>query len=229
MELKDGVLHLPYPSAIVFRPHIMHCHAGRSDWDMHSTLWLIFSGDKLLINNLVYHPAGRWNSAGSFYRKGDSIENFKEKLCSEEFCKRCNGKELFRTELLDLLNSSYQHLARTEIAEGATDNSASHAHLNRYVADYLEDNYSQYITLKFLGQIARLSPNHLNFLFKKQYGMTIYAYLIKCRMEAALEYLQTDNLKVKQVALEVGYDDPLYFSRAFKKYFGFWPTEVADA
>jgi AraC-like DNA-binding protein len=43
-----------------------------------------------------------------------------------------------------------------------------------------------------------------------------------------MQLLHDGHLLVKQVARRVGYEDPLYFSRAFHEYYGQWPSAVAD-
>lgn len=71
-----------------------------------------------------------------------------------------------------------------------------------------------------------LSEDYLKRKFKKQYGVTPHDYLIKIRLERAKMMLSSVNrfdYTVKSVALSCGFNDPLYFSRLFKKRFNMSP------
>ncbi|MFW5915746.1 MAG: helix-turn-helix transcriptional regulator [Planctomycetota bacterium] len=65
-------------------------------------------------------------------------------------------------------------------------------------------------------------------MFREWMGEPLHQYAIRRRMERARTLLREGEMLVKQVARRVGYDDPLYFSRAFHDYFGEWPTEVGS-
>ena len=56
-------------------------------------------------------------------------------------------------------------------------------------------------------------------------GIRPIDYIIQYRLKKSFEMLN-DGYKVREVALSVGYDDPYYFSRLFKKHFNFSPSEV---
>ena len=71
----------------------------------------------------------------------------------------------------------------------------------------------------------KLAPNYLNSLFRQWKGRGIHAYLIERRMEKALELARRGDVPVKEIAATVGYEDALYFSRAFHGYHGFWPSD----
>ena len=55
-------------------------------------------------------------------------------------------------------------------------------------------------------------------------GMSPDAYLIQTRMDRAKSLLQDEELSVQEVAYLCGYDDPLYFSRAFSRLYGLSPS-----
>ncbi len=58
--------------------------------------------------------------------------------------------------------------------------------------------------------------------------MTPNDYLKQTRMNLAAELLKDDNLTIAQVAYKVGIDDPYYFSKAFKSYFGIAPSKYRN-
>ncbi len=76
-----------------------------------------------------------------------------------------------------------------------------------------------------MAEYIQLSSYYLSKLFKKVEGINFKDYLIKVRMEKAKDLLRKDGKSIKETAIEVGYGDPNYFSRAFKKYVGINASE----
>ena len=60
-------------------------------------------------------------------------------------------------------------------------------------------------------------------LFRKSMGIPLHKYVTRVRMKEAVRLLKYSSISISQIAYEVGYDDPLYFSRIFKKYYGVSP------
>ena len=56
-------------------------------------------------------------------------------------------------------------------------------------------------------------------------NMSTTEFIRLCRLKKSIHYLKHDNLNISEVAYEVGFNDPKYFSRIFKKHFGVTPTE----
>ncbi len=94
---------------------------------------------------------------------------------------------------------------------------------------YIQRNYRHPLTLAQVAHHVALSPNYLAGLFKKQFGLTIIDYLTETRIEQAKQLLAETEKKVAEVADEVGYHSPYYFSRAFKKAVGRSPKAYRDA
>ena len=92
--------------------------------------------------------------------------------------------------------------------------------LQRYVHDHL----SRPITLEELAGLVHLSPTHFARVFKQQFGVSPIYYVIQTRLAQACALLVETDLSVKQVSVTVGYSDPYYFSRLFKKMIGQNPT-----
>jgi AraC-like DNA-binding protein len=62
-------------------------------------------------------------------------------------------------------------------------------------------------------------------LFKRQFKVSPIYYVIQKRIAHACSLLTETALPLKQISQAVGYDDPFYFSRMFKKMMGVNPTE----
>jgi len=82
------------------------------------------------------------------------------------------------------------------------------------------------IAINAIAETVQLSPDHLRGLFKQHFGISPQAYRTSIRMNHALSLLRATTLNVSEVAVRVGYDDPLYFSRAFRRHFGIPPSRV---
>lgn len=96
------------------------------------------------------------------------------------------------------------------------------------IEQYLRLHFREAITLQSLSQQFRLVPNYLSVVFKREMGVTPVEYLMNYRIGQAKRMMdERPDLLLKQVASEVGYPDPLYFSRVFKKQTGQSPTEYA--
>ena len=70
------------------------------------------------------------------------------------------------------------------------------------------------------------SAAHAEKLFKAAFHITPVAYRLQARMEKARELLVSSKLNVGQVARAVGFADPLYFSRLFRRAFGLAPSDL---
>ena len=93
------------------------------------------------------------------------------------------------------------------------------------IKDQLESHYSEDISISKIAGSVYLSSTYVCILFKKHMGMTINEYLSHVRIERAKALLQNSSHTVAEVALSVGYHDPKYFSRIFRKTVGVPPSE----
>lgn len=94
------------------------------------------------------------------------------------------------------------------------------------IVDYLEDHYTEKISLDQIAQNMYLSPFYISRIFKSEVGDTPINYLINLRMEKARQLLrEKPNCSVQEIALQVGYDDAYHFSKLFKKHYGNSPSQ----
>ncbi len=85
---------------------------------------------------------------------------------------------------------------------------------------YMRENLSQRISLEDLAEVAQLSSSRLSHLFKEELSMSPMEFLDKERLERASRLLELSAMKIQDIANEVGFDNPFYFSRRFKTYKG---------
>ena len=89
--------------------------------------------------------------------------------------------------------------------------------------EFMRANVARPLTLQELSRHAGLSPARFSSLFREQTGSSPVEHHIRLRMQAACHYLDATSLSVKEVAAQLGYDDPYYFSRIFQKILGCSP------
>jgi AraC-like DNA-binding protein len=88
--------------------------------------------------------------------------------------------------------------------------------------DYIRANYGAHLSLKRLAQEAGLSPFHFQRVFLKTMGVSPHDYLVRFRVEKAMELLKKGG-EMAEVALDTGFVDQSHFSRCFKRIIGVPP------
>jgi two-component system response regulator YesN len=102
-------------------------------------------------------------------------------------------------------------------------------HIVKATKEYLELNYAEDISLEDMAEHVNISPQYFSKLIKKTTGFNFIDWLSMLRVKKAKELLNNSNLTVKEVCFMVGYKDPNYFSRIFKKRIGITPSEYVKA
>lgn len=95
----------------------------------------------------------------------------------------------------------------------------------KQILDYIHTNYQQELSLKTLSYEFHMNATYLGQLFKKDTNTTFPNYLNQYRIEKAKSMLVDTTLKTSQIAKDIGYPDPNYFYRIFKKYVGISPSD----
>ncbi|HNB54577.1 MAG TPA: helix-turn-helix domain-containing protein, partial [Anaerolineales bacterium] len=91
---------------------------------------------------------------------------------------------------------------------------------------YLECHYANPdLSLNEVASQVNLSASHFSMVFSQETGQTFKEYLTELRMNKARELLRMTMLRSAEIAYQVGYHDPHYFSAVFKKNTGLSPLE----
>ena len=92
--------------------------------------------------------------------------------------------------------------------------------------EYLEHHYmNPDLSLNEVAAQVNLSASHFSVVFSQETGQTFKEYLTEIRINKAKELLRMTSLRSADIAYQVGYNDPHYFSSVFKKNTGFSPIE----
>lgn len=101
-----------------------------------------------------------------------------------------------------------------------------HAHLIRQAKDYIEQHYADPdLSLNEVAARANLSASHFSSVFSQETHQTFKEYLTEIRINKAKELLRMTTLRSTDIAYQVGYNDPHYFSSVFKRNTGLSPME----
>lgn len=90
---------------------------------------------------------------------------------------------------------------------------------------FMETNLKEQLSLKKLAKIAHMSPSHYCTVFKKRNCCPPIEYFQRLKIQKACDLLTQTDLQVRQIALNLGFDDPFHFSRLFKSFVGVSPTQ----
>lgn len=90
---------------------------------------------------------------------------------------------------------------------------------------YIHSSYHTDIRIPELAKMENISHSHYIVLFKKRYGLSPTAYIVNLRLNIACDFLKTTDMSVKQIASSVGYEDPHFFSKLFKRHVGVSPQQ----
>lgn len=94
---------------------------------------------------------------------------------------------------------------------------------------FINRNYMKDLSLDDISRYCNISSYYFSKLFKQETGENYVEYLSRVRIENAKKMLSDSEASIKEISYSVGFSDPNYFSRAFKKYEGVSPTEYKDA
>lgn len=90
---------------------------------------------------------------------------------------------------------------------------------------HMKDSLAENLTLEELARVATLSVPHYSSLFKSHTGSSPLRFFTRLRLQKACELIEDSNQTVQSIAYELGFNDPFYFGRIFKKFIGVSPSQ----
>jgi len=151
----------------------------------------------------------------------------REMLFDEIFNNLSKG---FHDENLEYVNLCFGHLLATFIYANRTgdDIEEESSPLVRRAINYLGKNLDKKLTLNKLAAEVGYSPTYLSTLFKKETNYSPISYFSHLKILKACEFLDYTNIKVKEISFNLGYTDPYYFTKDFKKKMGMSPRNYRN-
>lgn len=93
------------------------------------------------------------------------------------------------------------------------------------ILNRIHHHYCEPLSIERLAEEFSMDPAYLSRKFTERQGVSPKQYLLRKRMERAKELLCTTDASIFEIAVAVGYEDQLYFSRIFKKHTGLSPSD----
>lgn len=122
----------------------------------------------------------------------------------------------------------YRELAELLFSHSTFDQKRHTDRLVQDVERYITHNLNQDISLTRLGEHVHLNPTYLSRLYKQITGKGISDYIMEARVEKAKYLIAHSDRKIHEIALEVGYQSGIAFTRFFKKVMNIAPQEYRD-
>lgn len=110
-----------------------------------------------------------------------------------------------------------------ELIEQIENNCSKKSDVINRIIDYINNNFNKNVTLDLVASEVCLSPQYLSKIFKEKYGSTFIEYITNKRLNYAKELLKKGNMNIKEISKIIGYEDPNYFCKVFKKETGTSP------
>ena len=184
-------------------------------------------------NLLVFDPSDLSRELGeknlrfqSLVRGDTTVRTMIAGIFSEQKREELGHRALCRAWVTELL----VYLCRHYAAEGvpAKDMVKRRRDLERLrpALDYIEQNYSERVSVAQLAKLLCLSPDRLGHLFRDGVGQAPLQYINEIRLRKAMNLLKTEEYTVTEVAQAVGFFDYNHFGRLFRRRYGCTPNQV---
>ncbi|MDQ0111916.1 AraC family transcriptional regulator [Paenibacillus harenae] len=155
------------------------------------------------------------------YDRDDLLYRYMEQIIHSKDLSR--SRDLRLTGLLYMLLSLLVETGSARLAADKKENRKEQ--YVKQVIDFIELNYASKISVSRIAYVIGLDRSYLCSIFKASIRFSIQDYLILYRINKACELIEHSELSIGDISRSVGYDDPLLFSKIFKKTKGLSPRQ----
>ena len=151
----------------------------------------------------------------------------REMLFEEIFNNLSKG---FHDQNLEYVNFCFGHLLATFIyAHKTSDDLADESNpAVRRSIDFMNKNLHKKLTLQQISYECGYSPTYFTTLFRNETNYSPLSYFSHLKILKACEYLDYTRTKIKEISFSLGYSDPYYFAKDFKKKMGMSPRQYRN-
>ncbi len=148
-----------------------------------------------------------------------------EKTLHEEFDDLSMQKEaVIESETFMFLKYELERIFKTFKDQFEQKHTSQAHHINK-MKEYIEKHLSEKIELQNVAQSADISVVYASRIMKEETGYSLLQYIQKHQMKKAEHLLRDTNWKINEISSAGGYEDALYFSRQFHKWYQISPRE----
>ena len=223
-EIENQVQKIAANQVFVLPKGKAHCYGSKSKnpWTIY---WIHFDGEKA-----AFFSEGLDKPLLVSPEKDSRIED-RFKLFEEVFSTLKNGYSKnnleFSITALFYFFGSLKYLSTYRAC-----NNSSQQLQQRDVADeaihFMRENVRKRLTLKEIADYVGISQSYFSTLFQSKTGYSPLNYFIHLKIQEACHHLDFTDMKINQISLLVGFEDPFYFSRLFTKTMGNSPCEYRE-
>ncbi len=229
-RLEDRIYPVQEGDLVVINPGVRHQALFCPEAAVPATEFYVgFSDIKITgcRDNFMLCPEGKY----ILHTEGDLRQRL-FKLCSsmeaENAVRRQGRYFMLKSYLIQMLLLVVREQCEPmERPKGCDFESANRKYVVEQILSYIEEHYSEKISLDQIAENMYLSPFYVSRIFKSETGNAPIRYLINIRLEKAKELLEGGyEGSIQELAAAVGYDDAYHFSKLFKKRYGLSPSMV---
>ncbi|MGS2738207.1 AraC family transcriptional regulator [Sinomicrobium sp. M5D2P17] len=194
----------------ILPPNVAHKYYAHP---MHpwSIYWLHFTGTSATYLYNKFLDTGT-NEANSVILEERRISLFDNLINVMEDGYSIHNIEYANISLWQLLNSFLYQKFFVEVGKNSDTSNIVQASIS-----YMKINIENHLKVSDIAENFNYSPSHYFSLFKKETGYSPIHYFNHLKIQKACQYLSFSSLSVKEISFSLGFSDPLYFSRLFKK------------
>ncbi len=122
-----------------------------------------------------------------------------------------------RTFLMQILMHTYSEWTKSRVLQCPSRSLLTNYPKVMDVKKYIDNNLQKSISLQELSEVAELSPNFLCNIFKRILGVNVTDYVNNCKINRAKKSLIDTNKSIKEIAVDLGFENDTYFYTLFKK------------
>jgi two-component system response regulator YesN len=207
----------------------MVLHEEMLEIDYEAFTKLLLSGEREAANQFIAETFQKLFGCGMITRIDNYNVAIELMLIAKKMEKNSNFSAVFNPLLRIHTIEQLLHHVQESVQETLDQLSLVSDELSpnmKYMVDQVSKHYKEELSLKTLSQRMNMHPTYLGQLFQKEMGRSFSDYVNQFRIEKARQLLLQTTLLTNEIAAEVGYLDPAYFYRQFKKSVGISPTEL---
>ena len=152
------------------------------------------------------------------------IKSCFEEMFFEYLSKREGYDMAVKANAYKLMTYLLRNHKATSLSEHDLRQKKSKIHRIDTILTYISDHYDEKLTTAMLAEKFHLNEHYFCHFFKEATGQTPVSYINRVRIEKAATLLKNTSISMTDIAMNVGFDDPNYFTRTFKKHFGTTPS-----